>query len=83
MRLPPNPCEPTCPGWGVFDVETRPSIQRCDDCWAGVADAPTDADYENDAECLAELGREVLDHVRQVAVTESVGRWLSGLSLSS
>jgi len=36
-------------------------IQRCDECWWGVADAPVDADYQEYLVCLAALERATLD----------------------
>lgn len=57
MKASPQPCDPTCPGWAVFNEETCPAIQACDACWHGVTDAPTDDDYQADPECRAALAK--------------------------
>lgn len=52
----PEPCTPDCPGWAVFNADTRPCLQRCDDCWAGSADPLMD----DEVEVLPEAQRELV-----------------------
>jgi hypothetical protein len=51
-RRSPRPCSDDCPGWHVFD---EAEIQRCDDCWRDVPDAPCDEDYQQHPTCAAAL----------------------------
>lgn len=36
-----EPCSPNCPGWAVFNVDTEPVVETCDECWHGVPDPLT------------------------------------------
>lgn len=56
-RVSPHPCDPSCPGWAIFNELEYPAIERCDECWSGVEDAMTDADYESLPECQAALAK--------------------------
>jgi hypothetical protein len=51
----PKPCSEHCPGWIISDAGNGPQIERCDDCWSGVAGAPHDGDYEKYTVCQAAL----------------------------
>jgi hypothetical protein len=71
----PAPCSPGCRGWDVFETgglddhlyETVPAaqrrarlnIQRCDECWDGVAGELNDEDYQAHPVCRAALARQV------------------------
>jgi hypothetical protein len=59
LPVAPEPCSPGCRGWEIFDAfggrHSGLQIQRCDDCWRGVIDAPEDADYGRQEVCLAAL----------------------------
>lgn len=57
-RRSPKPCSDDCPGWGVFVVGVDLCIERCDDCWYDVPDAPTDEYYIKHPDCINELNRE-------------------------
>lgn len=79
---PPEPCDPTCPGWAVYwtggadehlypddtieQARARRSILACDACWFGVSDAPGDEVYQQHPACLAELEREVSKALAEV-----------------
>lgn len=43
----------------MFDANDGPSIQRCDECWHGVPNAPTDLHYQVEPECKAALRAEL------------------------
>jgi hypothetical protein len=62
IRMPPRPCYDGCKGWDIFNADGVLEIQRCDECWAGVPDAPTDSDYQALPECQAELPEECEDN---------------------
>ena len=49
-----DPCCPGCPGWCPTDFGT---VARCDECFAGVDDAPTDDDVALLPEAQAALAR--------------------------
>lgn len=58
-RRSPRPCSEGCPGWGVFNVGlAEEGIERCDDCWHGLADAAEDSDYGEHPVCQAALESE-------------------------
>lgn len=54
-RRSPKPCSDDCPGWAVFDAGDDLEIERCDDCWHGVPDAPSDAYFAGFDTCQAAL----------------------------
>ena len=57
-RRAPEPCDPDCPGWAIFDEGTdRCGIARCDSCWCSVPDPERldDADYECHPICQSAL----------------------------
>jgi hypothetical protein len=56
-RRSPKPCDRNCPGWAVFG-ESAVHIERCDACWADVADAPDDTYYQTHPVCQDLLIRE-------------------------
>ena len=55
--VPSSPCAPRCPGWAVFNIDEGGEIQRCDTCWSGVVDAPSDDDFAAAPECQRALER--------------------------
>lgn len=48
-------CSPACPGWAVFNADTDPVVQSCNDCWHGHADPLTDVDLDALPEACKEL----------------------------
>lgn len=38
----PRRCDPACPGWEIFNEETRPAVQACDVCSRAMNDPLTD-----------------------------------------
>jgi hypothetical protein len=73
-RRSPEPCDPACPGWAVFEVDrctvhgdacdgydrgcSTLEIQACNDCWHGQPDPMTDDDYQAHPVCIAQLATE-------------------------
>lgn len=55
LPKPPKPCSKGCPGWGVFDAGSGLEVQRCDECWSGVENAPGDEVFQAQAVCLIAL----------------------------
>lgn len=39
-----DPCYDECPGWALMNEDARPEVQRCDACFEGFKDPPTDSD---------------------------------------
>lgn len=56
-RRSPQPCSRNCPGWAVFDTSRGFAIQRCDDCWSDVPDAPEDGYYVQQLSCQLVLAQ--------------------------
>jgi hypothetical protein len=61
LRMPPRPCYDGCQGWDIFNADGVLEIERCDECWNGVPDAPTDSYYQAQPECQAALPEECED----------------------
>lgn len=70
-RRSPSPCSEGCPGWAIFNADEEPEIQRCDECWSGVEDAPWDEAYVGVSECQAALL--VAQHALMASFDESLG----------
>ncbi len=49
-------CDPTCPGWGVFETNTErgTEIERCDDCAAAIKEHTGEELWDDDVEQLPE-----------------------------
>jgi hypothetical protein len=75
-RRPPVSCCEGCKGWAVFN-ET--DIQRCDQCWSGVPDAPLDEYFEAFSECQVELLIELVRGNLRVRRDKAEG-WLRDVS---
>lgn len=52
---PPVPCSAGCRGWAVFETCRGLEVQRCDECWSGVDEAPFDDDFQGHPVCRAAL----------------------------
>jgi hypothetical protein len=63
-------CFPTCDGWHIVNPNIEPELQRCDACWAGIADPLTDAEAATLAPAREQLhlARTALAKVREGAV---------------
>lgn len=73
-RRPLEPCDPDCPGWGIFHVDRctvhgdgcdcwdadceTNEIEACDSCWYGETDPPGDDYYQEHPACQAALAKE-------------------------
>lgn len=55
------PCGDNCPGWAVFNADTDPRLERCDECWQGDADPLMDDDIEVLPEAQQELSLAEVD----------------------
>lgn len=47
-------CDPKCPGWAVMATDRGPEIERCDDCFYGLA--PDEKLTDDEAASLPEAG---------------------------
>jgi hypothetical protein len=57
----PSPCSPTCCGWDVFVTSCGLEIQRCDECWTDVPNAPDDEYYRAQKMCQVALAASVIE----------------------
>ena len=55
LPRPPVPCAVGCPGWAVFASGRGLEVQRCDECWTDVDDAPSDEVFQGHPVCRAAL----------------------------
>lgn len=68
LRKLTEPCEPSCPGWAVFEENTGLCIQACDSCWEGIPERLKD----DETAAMPEARALLLEEHRRTGVPLSV-----------